>query len=162
MRLRCASSLAPPRIQLHDSTPPDLKALASILFHTAGVRRRRSIPGGEIFFRAAACTGALYEIERYLVCGPLPGLEAGLYHFSATEFALCKLRSGHLRGVLASASAHESSVNHAPVTMVCTGTYWRNAWKYQERTYRHFFGDNGTLLANLLAMATPFAFPRAW
>jgi hypothetical protein len=26
---------------------------------------------------------------------------------------------------------------------------WRNAWKYQARTYRHCFWDAGTLLANL-------------
>jgi SagB-type dehydrogenase family enzyme len=131
----------------------DLKHLASILFHAAGVTRRRSYPGGEIYFRAAACTGALYEIELYLVCGPLPDLEAGLYHFNPAEFALCKLRSGDFRNVLTRATANELSVSHAPVTIISTGIYWRNAWKYQARTYRHFFWDNGTLLANLLAMA---------
>ncbi|MBA3915371.1 MAG: nitroreductase family protein [Acidobacteriales bacterium] len=41
----------------------------------------------------------------------------------------------------------------APLTIVCTGTYWRNAWKYEARTYRHFGWDNGTLLANLLAVS---------
>jgi SagB-type dehydrogenase family enzyme len=44
-------------------------------------------------------------------------------------------------------------VAHAPVTIICTGTYWRNAWKYQARTYRHFGWDNGTLLANMLAIS---------
>jgi hypothetical protein len=40
----------------------------------------------------------------------------------------------------------EPSVAHAPATIICTGTYWRNAWKYQARTYRHFgwcFRGNG-------------------
>ena len=137
----------------------DLRTLASILFHAAGVTRRRSHPGGEIYFRAAACTGALYEIELYLVCGPMPDLEAGLYHFNPAEFALCKLRSGDVRHVLARSTANESSVSHAPVTIICTGTYWRNAWKYQARTYRHFFWDNGTLLANLLATAAALRVP---
>jgi len=41
----------------------------------------------------------------------------------------------------------------APATVICTGIYWRNAWKYAARTYRHFGWDNGTLLANLLAVA---------
>jgi len=45
------------------------------------------------------------------------------------------------------------------VTIVCTGTYWRNAWKYQARTYRHFFWDNGTMLANLLATAAALRVP---
>ncbi len=151
----------PPDLKMDLKRDPemDLKTLASILFHAAGVTRRRSYPGGEIYFRAAACTGALYEIELYLVCGPLPDLEPGLYHFNPAEFALCKLRSGDLRNVLARATANEPSINRAPVTIVCTGTYWRNAWKYQARTYRHFFWDNGTLLANLLATAAALQVP---
>src|ERR1700691_4919299 len=40
-----------------------------------------------------------------------------------------------------------------------TGTYWRNAWKYQARTYRHFGWDNGTLLANMLAVAGASGLP---
>jgi hypothetical protein len=27
---------------------------------------------------------------------------------------------------------------HAPATIICTGTYWRNAWKYQARTLSPF------------------------
>jgi nitroreductase len=34
-----------------------------------------------------------------------------------------------------------------------TSTWWRNAWKYQSRAYRHAFWDGGTLLANLLSVA---------
>jgi SagB-type dehydrogenase family enzyme len=47
----------------------------------------------------------------------------------------------------------EPAVAHAPATIICTGTYWRNAWKYQARTYRHFGWDSGTLLANMLAVS---------
>jgi SagB-type dehydrogenase family enzyme len=53
----------------------------------------------------------------------------------------------------------ESAVVHAPATIICTGTYWRNAWKYQARTYRHFGWDNGTLLANLLAVSSASGLP---
>jgi SagB-type dehydrogenase family enzyme len=52
------------------------------------------------------------------------------------------------------ASAHESSVARAPVTLVLTDVVWRNAVKYQAREYRHAFWDSGTMLANTLAMAT--------
>ena len=137
----------------------DLRTLAAILYHSAGITRRRSYPGGEIYFRAAACTGALYEVELYLACGQLADLDAGLYHFDPLDFALRKLRDGDCRGVLAHATANHPSVEHAPVTLVCTGTYWRNAWKYQARTYRHFYWDNGTMLANLLAMAAALRLP---
>jgi hypothetical protein len=45
------------------------------------------------------------------------------------------------------------------VTIICTGTYWRNAWKYQARTYRHFGWDNGTLLANMAAVSAASRLP---
>ena len=131
---------------------PDLGNVAQILYFSAGITRRRAHPGGEIFFRAASCTGALYEVELYLVCGELPGLEAGVYHFSVADFGLRQLRVGDYRGVLVRATAGEPAILHAPATIVCTGTYWRNAWKYQARSYRHFGWDNGTILANLLAL----------
>lgn len=138
---------------------PDLKSLAQILYFSAGITKRRTYSAGEIYFRAAACTGALYEMELHLVCGDLPDLEAGVYHFGAADFGLRKLRGGDHRGVLVQASGGDPAVSHAPVTIICTGTYWRNAWKYQARTYRHFGWDNGTILANLLAVATALRLP---
>ena len=138
---------------------PNLEAISQLLYLSAGITRARKYPGGEIYFRAAACTGALYEVELYLVCADLPDLEAGVYHFAPAEFGLQKLRSGDYRGSLANATAEESSILHAPLSIVCTCTYWRNAWKYQARTYRHFGWDNGTLLANLLAVAAAQGLP---
>src|SRR5580765_6584623 len=65
---------------------PDLEALAQLLYLSAGITRHRKHPGGDLFFRAAACTGALYEVEVYVVCGDLIDLEAGVYHFGPAEF----------------------------------------------------------------------------
>ncbi len=128
----------------------------------------RRFEGGETFFRAAACTGALYEIELYVVCRDLrsrdipgSGIPAGVYHFGAAEFGLRQLRAGDFRRVLAEATASDPLIAHAPVTIICTGTYWRNAWKYRSRTYRHFGWDNGTILANLLAMCAATNFPAS-
>jgi SagB-type dehydrogenase family enzyme len=138
---------------------PDLEAVAQLLYLSAGITRKRKYPGGELYFRAAACTGALYEVELYLVCGDLANLHAGVYHFAPAEFGLRKLRAGDYRHVLLEATGGEPAIAHAPLTVVCTCTYWRNAWKYQARTYRHFGWDNGTLLANLLAVATALGLP---
>ncbi len=139
--------------------PLCLEDLAAMFFLSAGITRRRIYPGGEILFRAAACTGALYSIELYAVCGDLKDLEAGVYLFSPHDFSLRQVRAGDFRGMLVHATAGEDAVAHAPVTIVCTGTYWRNAWKYQARTYRHFGWDNGMILANLLAAATARRLP---
>jgi len=138
---------------------PGVEDLARLLYFSAGITKQRAYPGGEIHFRAAACTGALYEIELYLVSGDLPGLDAGVYHFNPADVALRLLREGDFRGNLVQATAMESGVAHAAATIICTGTYWRNAWKYQARTYRHFGWDNGTLLANMLAVSAASGLP---
>lgn len=138
---------------------PNLTALATIFHLSGGITKRRTYPGGEVYFRAAACTGALYHIDLYLICGDLVGLEAGIYHFGPHDFALRCLRLGDYRGLLAYASGQEPAVRHAPATLVGTSTYWRNAWKYQARTYRHCFWDTGTLLANFLAATVALSLP---
>jgi SagB-type dehydrogenase family enzyme len=138
---------------------PGLQDLARLLYFSSGITKQRAYPGGEIYFRAAACTGALYEIELYVVTGDLPGLDGGVYHFNPADVSLRLLRKGDFRGNLAQVTAMEPAVAHAPASIICTGTYWRNAWKYQARTYRHFGWDNGTLLANMLAVAGASGLP---
>ena len=138
---------------------PDLEAVAQLVYLSAGITRQRKYSGGEIYFRAAACTGALYEVELYLICGNLTNLPEGVYHFAPAEFGLRKLRTGDYRSVLVEATGSEPAIAHAQLIIACTCTYWRNAWKYQARTYRHFGWDNGTLLANLLAVATALGLP---
>ena len=141
------------------AAPPDRKAspikqtLAEILFLGAGITRRRKYPGGEMLFRAAACTGALYHIDLYLVCADLEDISAGVYHFSPHDFALRRCGKGISAASLARASGAEPSVVEAPVVLLCASTFWRNAWKYQARAYRHCYWDDGTIIANLLAAA---------
>ena len=142
-----------------DDCIPDMSALARVFYFSAGITRRKVYAGREMLFRAAACTGALYHIELYLVCGDLPGLRAGVYHFGAHDFALRKLRDGDYRNVLVHASGGEPSMASAPAILVCTGTYWRNSWKYRSRAYRHCFWDNGTILSNLLAVSSAHQIP---
>lgn len=139
--------------------PLDIAQLAHLLYFSAGVLRRRTYPGGEILFRAAACTGALYHIDVYAACGDLPDLAAGVYHFGPHDFSLSRLRAGDHRPHLVDATAGEPHVSAAPITLLLTSTFWRNAWKYRSRTYRHCYWDAGTLLANLLACATALGIP---
>jgi len=153
------SAISEPVPSSRADSVPDLQDLARILYFSAGITKQRAHPGGEIYFRAAACTGALYEIELYVVTGDLKGLDAGVYHFNPADVSLRLLRKGDFRRNLAQATAMEPAVAHAPATIICAGTYWRNAWKYQARTYRHFGWDNGTLLANMLAVSAASGLP---
>ena len=127
----------------------DLEILARLCYFSNGVTRvLRGMP-----FRAAACTGALYHIELYLICADLPGLDAGVYHYGAHDNALRRLRGGDYRRRVSSATGDEPRVAAAPVVAAFTSTWWRNAWKYQARAYRHAFWDTGTIVANLLSVA---------
>jgi SagB-type dehydrogenase family enzyme len=153
------AAIADPGTTSEPASPLDRTALAHLLYFTAGVLRRKTYPGGEMFFRAAACTGALYHVDLYVVCGALPDLDAGVYHFGPHDFALRRLRSGDHRGTLLAASGDEPTLRAAPAVLVATSTFWRNAWKYQARAYRHGWWDSGTLLANLLALAAATGLP---
>jgi SagB-type dehydrogenase family enzyme len=146
-----ASGMAAPPSR-GDATPaPTLETLAALLYHAAGITRKKTYPGGgEVLFRAAASTGALYQTEVYVVVGELAGVAPGVYHFNPGDFALRLLRDGDVRAVLAEA-AGDASIGSAAATVVLSGLYWRNTWKYQARGYRHLFWDSGTMLANLLA-----------
>ena len=137
----------------------DRTALARLFYFSAGVLRRTTYPGGEMFYRAAACTGALYHIDLYLVCGSLPDLDPGVYHFGPHDFALRRLRAGDHRETVIRATGREPAATAAPALVLFTSTFWRNSWKYQARAYRHCFWDSGTILANLLALAAAVDLP---
>src|SRR5207245_51705 len=138
-----------------------LDDLATLLYYAAGVTKKQTYPGGgEVLFRAAPSTGALYQTEVYVAAGRIEGLEPGLYHFSPGDFALRRLRAGDVRAPLAHAAADEALARRA-ATIILTAIYWRNTWKYQARGYRHLFWDSGTLLAHLLAVGGAPPVPRS-
>ena len=138
----------------------DLATLARLLSFSAGVIRKAVHPSaGEIHYRAAASAGALYPTETYLVCRNIPGLAAGVYHFSPEEFGLHQLRQGDYRAELARAAGAEESPEIPIATLVFTSIFWRSAWKYRARGCRYCFWDNGTIVANLLAAARASGLP---
>lgn len=158
------SSDAPALRAVSESAPEGYRQvtrqeLGELLFLCAGITRRRRYFGGEMLFRAAACTGALYHIDLYAVAGPLADLDAGVYHFAPDRFALTPLRAGDHRSALVEASGGEPAVAHAPAVLVLASTFWRNSWKYRARAYRHCFWDGGTVLANCMAAASARGIP---
>ncbi|WP_255191822.1 SagB/ThcOx family dehydrogenase [Natronobeatus ordinarius] len=151
------AAIAEPTPDGDPARAPDVEALTALCQYAAGITKELEVYGERREFRAAAATGALYHVDLHVVTGDLQGregdgLEAGVYHFDPRSRSLDVLRRGDYRGVLAEASAY-GSVADAPLSVVATSTWWRNAWKYQERTFRHAFWDSGTILANLLAVA---------
>jgi SagB-type dehydrogenase family enzyme len=136
-----------------------LDELAYLLYYTAGVTKKMDIPGRKLFFRAPASAGALYPVEVYLVCRDIPGLSAGVYHFSPKDFSLRRLREGDYRQVLIDASGDDQAVREAPAVLIFTGITWRTAWKYQARSYRYHYWDCGVMLANALVSSGAMDLP---
>src|ERR1035438_3399960 len=112
------SAISEPVPSAGSDSVPDLQDLARILYFSAGITKQRAHPGGEIYFRAAACTGALYEIELYVVAGDLAGLDAGVYHFNPAEVSLRLLRKDDFRGNLVRATALRPTLARAPAIII--------------------------------------------
>ena len=104
-------------------------------------------------YRTAGGTGAQYHLELYFVCADLADLDAGVYHYGAIDHSLRLLRRGDFRAALVDATGNEPSIAAAPVVLAMTSTFWRNAWRYRERAYRHTYWDAGTSLSHILAAA---------
>ena len=134
---------------------PDRALLGRLGLLTNGsLDRTWTTPDGRTHhYRTAGGTGAMYHLELYFVCTDLPDLAAGVYHYSAIDHSLRRLRRGDLRAALVDATGEEPSIAAAPVVVVVTSTFWRNAWRYRERAYRHTHWDAGTSLSHILAVA---------
>ena len=104
-------------------------------------------------YRTAGGTGAQYHLELYFVCADLADLDAGVYHYCALDHSLRLLRTGDHRAALVDATGDAPSIAAAPVVLAMTSTFWRNAWRYRERAYRHTYWDAGTSLSHILAVA---------
>jgi len=145
-----------------DDVVPDINILSRILFFSSGITKTIQFPSpiGPVDFRAASCTGALYHIEIYVACTDIDGLAAGVYYFNPQNFSLVMLRSGDYRKFLAHAAGNEQNMEHAPVILIFTDIFSRNAIKYQAREYRHAFWDCGTILANTLAISSAHKIPH--
>jgi SagB-type dehydrogenase family enzyme len=136
--------------------PVTVEALAEMLFFSAGLTRRMRFGSEHYYMRAASATGALYPIELYVICSRIKGLDPGVYHFNPLEFTLVRLRQGDWSSEIATAigESHQSVL-----TIVFTSLAWRNAWKYEARSYRHWFWDAGVIIANLLSTCSSEGFP---
>lgn len=140
--------------ELPPSGTPDLDILARICLLSNGILKTGGHGTNRVIeYRAAGGTGARYHLELYVVCGDLNGLDAGVYHYDAKEHTFRTLRRGDYRAAIVEASGQEPAVATAPAVLVATSTYWRNAWRYKGRAYRHTYWDLGTTLANILAVA---------
>ena len=117
----------------------NLAQLARLLFLSAGVVRTAERNGRRTLFRAAGSAGARHPFEVYVAVPQGSYLPAGVHWYHPEEHALLEVGPpppGESPGI------------------VLTGVPWRTGWRYRERGYRHIYWDTGTLLSQLLALAS--------
>jgi len=139
-------TLPPPGGAVNDSF--DLAALATLLWHSAGV----TDSAGPLKLRASPSSGALFPTELYVAAREVAGLAPGLWHYDALTHALTPVARG------AAAAAAPAAVGEVwppqPAALVlATAVFQRSGHKYRDRCWRYVLADLGHTLENLRATA---------
>jgi hypothetical protein len=80
----------------------------------------------------------------YLICSFFAGIAFSLTRGIGRFLQICAIPPSNIRNL-------QDNILHSPVTLAFASMAWRNAWKYQSRSYRHWFWDSGVIAANFLA-----------
>ena len=126
--------------------PLDRDHLAHFLELSLGLAAWKAYRGNRWALRCNPSSGNLHPTEGYLVVPPLPGLEAGVYHYHSHDHAL----------------ERRASVPFAftgGFLVALTGIHWREAWKYGMRAFRYCQHDCGHVLAALACAAGALGWP---
>ena len=117
----------------------DMGQLARLLHLSAGVVRTGERPYGKYLFRAAGSAGGRFPLEVYVSVPEGGDLAPGVHWYHPEEHALVEV------------GPPPSGVDPA---IIVTGIPWRTGWRYRERGFRHVYWDAGTLLSQILALAS--------
>jgi SagB-type dehydrogenase family enzyme len=141
-------------------TKLDLTWLSRFLCHSMAVSAWKKVPGtgARYSLRVNPSSGNLHPTETYVALRAFAGIDDGLYHYRADRHVL-ELRSRgdwtqHLARALDISWASESSL-----IVGLTSIFWREAWKYGDRTYRYCCHDLGHALMSALLAARALEMP---
>jgi SagB-type dehydrogenase family enzyme len=116
----------------------------AVIFELAlGLSAWKEYRGSCWALRCNPSSGNLHPTEGYAMLPPLPGLEAGVYHYVSRDHLLER------RCTLAGAAADRLSerLPDGSFLVGLSSIHWREAWKYGERAFRYCQHDAGHALA---------------
>ena len=122
---------------------PALDTVAILLELALGLSAWKEYQGSRWALRCNPSSGNLHPTEGYAVLPPLPGLEAGVYHYVSRDHRLERRR--HLSA--AAVSALTECLPAPSFVIGLSSVHWREAWKYGVRAYRYCQHDAGHALA---------------
>lgn len=118
----------------------------AVLFELAlGLSAWKEYGGARWALRCNPSSGNLHPTEGYAILPPLPGAEAGVYHYVSRDHAFERRRA-----FSADESARLASLLPAGSFLIGLSSIpWREAWKYGVRAFRYCQHDAGHALASV-------------
>ncbi|WP_405883167.1 SagB family peptide dehydrogenase [Streptomyces sp. NBC_01136] len=144
-------------VRVHDDTAPLTAAqLGEFLFRTVRTRRTWTQNGVELADRPYPSSGALHELEHYLVITNVAGLPPGLYRYDGRDHALQPAAAnGPAVGRLADRAARAAVMTTRPQALLIMGArLGRLSWKYPSMAYALALRDTGVVYATMYLVAT--------
>jgi len=149
-------------VDAEDGPAVTLQGVSQLLYHSMAVATWKAVRGGPRWaLRVNPSSGNLHPTETHLIARGVDGLEDGGYHFRVDEFALEQRHAGPT-GDLAALFARESGLPAAPLTILLTSIFWREAWKYRARAFRYCHHDLGHALAAIVEACRGLGWPAAY
>lgn len=138
---------------------PGLAALATLLWHGAGITAQR----GGLALRASPSSGGLFSTELYVIARRVPGLAPGAWHYRPEAQVLLRVGDGRAPGQAPDqfGDVAASLGGAGDALIVATAVFRRTGHKYRDRCYRYVLADLGHALENLRVAAAALRWPAA-
>jgi SagB-type dehydrogenase family enzyme len=133
-----ATSFRSIRTGVLPAASPFTRDTLAVLFELSfAISAWKSYGGNTWALRCNPSSGNLHPTEAYLVCGEMPGVQAGGYHYVSRDHAF------EQRAALGDALPARGD----GVMIGIASIYWREAWKYGMRAFRYCQHDSGHAIA---------------
>jgi SagB-type dehydrogenase family enzyme len=121
----------------------DVNAVAVLFELALGLSAWKEHRNSRWALRCNPSSGNLHPTEGYAVLPPLPGIEAGVYHYVSRDHALERRRAFRTDEAARLAAALPAG----GFLLGLSSVHWRETWKYGVRAYRYCQHDLGHALA---------------
>ena len=136
-----------PRLQPGLATP---EALSALFYYSCSISAAKVAPSGYRYaLRVNPSSGNLHPTEFHFQTRGLPDWEDGLYHYRPSSHEAERRARGDALG----------EISAAPLAVVLTSVFWREAWKYRARAYRYVNLDLGHAMQALQYAAGALGWP---
>lgn len=130
------------RGKLPESSDFNLDNLAILFELSLGLSAWKSYGNNSWALRCNPSSGNLHPTEGYLLCPPLTGLPAGVYHYVSRDHVL-------ERRAVVDDQRWAEAFSDSGILIGLSSIHWREAWKYGMRAWRYCQQDCGHAIAGV-------------